>query len=400
MVMGGLRARPHDWRSPVIDLPGSVADSLGGSQSGDRLLVSAWYAGRVTIPDVPIDSWRIVDDATRQIRRELTVSARDPDGDLVPLDYGDPLATAGQRLAVTYVAQSGEQVGWGDFVIRTTHPGISWVRSEHEGQMRLVCGGATISVTAVDLTRNLRRADLLAPESPAPDGTYESEIRRLCDGIIPVVIEPGVDASGKVNAGTIYDKGDGSRINAVEDLAAGVSGKLQMGNDAALHVVPVNTTPVWDIAPGEGGVLIDADYEMDIEALYNAAISTSSGGTEEITGQAFERTGTLRWDGPLGRSPIFHDSPLITTQQAADADAATILANRVRGRAIPLTVTCLHHPGLESGDWVTLSLPTTRGILPIATEVTSIERRGTTAGILPMTLGVSMGLDDLRRALQ
>lgn len=384
----------------MIDLPDSVLEGLAGSQSGGKLALSAWYSGRVTIPDVPAESWRLTDDGTRQIRRELTVQVRDADGDLIPLDYADPLATAGQRLSAVHVASGGEPVPWGDFVLSTTHPGISWVRSEHDGEMRLVCGGATIDVSAVDLTWHLQRADLLTPESPAAGGTYASEIQRLCEGIIPVVIDDGVDATGKVNQGTIYDKGDGSRINAVEDLAERIGGRLKVGHDAALHVAPVDTTPVWDIAPGEGGVLIDADYELDISTLYNAAISTSSGGTTEITGRAFETAGTLRWDGPLGRSPIFHDSPLITTQQAADADAATTLANRVAGRAIPLKVTCLHHPGLESGDWVTLSLPTTGGVLPIATEVTSIERRGTPAGTLPMELGVSMGLDDLRRALR
>jgi hypothetical protein len=370
---------------------------------GERLRVDAWYGGSLMEQDLPARTWKIEDDSTRQVRRALTVAIQDPDGLLVPLDYGDTLASAGQRLAMQYLWPTGESLALGEVQISGSHPASSWVRSAHEGAVRLVSGGASIEVTARDLTDLLGAADLESPQAPESAGTYESEILRLCDGIVPVVIDPGVDASGTVNSSTVYDTGTGSRLNAVEDLAGACGAVLRMGNDAALHVTTVSTDPVWEIAGGDEGVLINIDYEMSIDDLYNACISTSSGADTEIVGRYRETTGLLRWDGPMGRRPMFHDSPLITSQAMADKDAETTLKNKIAARSIPVKITCLDHPGLQSGDWVWLALPQdgeAADTLRVACPVQSLTRNGSEQGTLPMEMTVMMTLSSLRAALR
>lgn len=387
----------------MITLPEGVEESLSGSRVGERLQCDAWYGGALLAQDLPVTSWKIEDDSTRQVRRELSISVEDPGGDLVPLDYTDTLATGGQQIAMTHVWPTGERLTLGGMQISRSHPAASWARSTRGDLARLVCGGATVEVTARDLTDLLATADLEAPASPASGATVASELVRLADAILPVVIDPGVDASGAVNMSTVYDKGAGSRLNAMEDLAASRGAVLRMGNDGALHVEHPSTSPVWTVAGGEEGVLINVDYEMDIDELYNACVSTSSGGDVEITGRYYEASGPLRYDGPLGRRPLFHDSPLITSQQSADLDARTTLTNRVAARAIPVKVTCLDNPGLQSGDWVNLALPQDgqdAQSLLVPCQISALTRQGTSTGALPMEMTLMMTLSALKRALR
>lgn len=387
----------------MIPLPEDVEESLSGSRAGEKLTVDAWYAGSLLEQDLPVKSWELTDDSTRQVRRQIKFTVADPDGRLVPLGYEDTLAAAGQQVDLKHVWPTGESMSLGAMRLSRSHPASSWVASTHDGQLRLVSGGAVIDVTGRDLTDLLGGADLESPGSPAANGTYLSEMRRLCDDIVPVVVDASVDASGKVNPSTVYDCGEGSRLNAVEDLAEGCGGVLRMGGDRALHVTAVSADPVWEVAGGEDGVLINLDYEMSIDDLYNACISTSSGSDVEIIGRYYEASGPLRYGGPLGRRPLFHDSPLITTQQMADRDAQTTLANRIAARAIPVKVTCLDHPGLQSQDWVWLCLPqdgAPTGVLRVACPIQSLTRRGTDQGVLAMEMTVMMTLANLRAALR
>lgn len=384
----------------MIPLSETALAALTGSREGEKLEVTAWYDGRLTAKHLQVSSWSLTDDASRQVRRELQLTIDDHDGLLVPMQYEDPLAACGQRITATHVMGNGERIPLGEFLITKSAPTASWILSQRGDTDKLVCAGAQIKVTAVDLTALIKADGFEAPESPPSPTTAREEIVRLVGGRLALVLGQGLNLSEKLPRGTVYDKGSGKRLDALEDLVSARGGVLRMGNDAALYVEAVSESPVWAIRGGDDGVLIDAQYEQSIDRLYNVCVSDSSGGTVEVCGTYRIASGPLRWGGPLGRRIVEHSSPLITSVASAEADARTYLTNKVKNQAITLSVQCLNHPGLQSSDPVVIHLPKAGGSRPVRGKVQSISRRGTSAGILQMELDVSVPVDDFMEAVR
>ena len=384
----------------MITLSEDVLEALTGSREGEKIEASAWYGGRLVAQDLVASSWSMTDDATRQVRRELSLQIEDPAGDLIPLGYEDPLSACGQRLAVRHIMPGGERVELGTFLITKSKPAASWTVSQRGADRQLICAGASITVTAADLTAVVKADGLAAPQSPPGSVSAVSEIQRLLSGIIPVVIGKGVDVDRRVSPLMVYDKGQGTRMDAAEDLADTLGAVIRMGSDGAAYVEVPGTDPVWTINGGDDGVLIGVDFEHSIDKLYNECISSSSGGDTEIMGSYRIDTGPLRWGGPLGHRIVFHDNPLITHVEQAVADARTVLTNKVAKRALPITVQCLNHPGLQSSDPVRIEMPTCHGFRAVTGAVASISRRGTTAGVSQMEVVVNVTMGDFVEALR
>ncbi|WP_188043661.1 hypothetical protein [Changpingibacter yushuensis] len=381
----------------MIDLPEGVIEAMTGSRQGEQILLSAWLDGLCTVAELPVSSWKITDDSTRQVRRQFTADVSN-EGDLIPLLVTDPLAPAGQRIAATYVLGDGTSCPLGEFKLTSAQPSASWRITRNTNGSKLVSTGVHVSLTADDLTHDVKAARLLAPESPPTGATAKSEIMRLLDGLLPVVIDSAItDVS--VSTSTVWEQ---ERMDAVDDLVAKLGAVARMGSDAALHVDPILTDPVWQVYGGDEGVMVSIDHQLSIDGLYNAAISTSSGTDTEITGVAYIQSGPLRWDGPLGHRPIFHSSPLITTQAMADKDAATYLSTTTASQAVTLSIVCLPHPGLQSGDHVTVGIPIDgrTDFLHVAGTVESLTLQGTAAGLLPMELSVIVAVEDLAQAVR
>lgn len=384
----------------MIPLPPTALEGLYGSRQGEALEVSAWYEGRCTIPSLPVESWSLSDDSSRQIRRQLALTIRDDSADLAPMEITDPLAAAGQRLVATHVLTGGERIVLGEFMISNSRPSVSWLALNKGSDHRLVCGGTNIELTATDLNELVKSADFFSPESPTPHASVTSEIKRLCEGILPVYIKPGVQ-DRPLNTSKIYDTGNGSRMNAVEDLAHSIGAFARMGGDATLYIEPADQPPVWDILPGEEGTLISVDFEMNLDRFYNAAVSTNSGGETEVLASAILEHGPLRWNGPIGRRPTFHSSQFIRERNQALADAQRLLEAKTGGMNITLNVSCLNHPGLQSSDLVRIQIPaeTTHPTL-VTGVVKSIERRGDANGVKQMDMTVSVDMNEFVGAIR
>lgn len=376
----------------MISLSETALQSLTGSRENEHVSTSVWYAGKCTIPDLAVESWKLTDDVSRQIRRDLTLTFADQTGENIPFLLDDKLAPAGQKLAFTYYLGSGEAIPQGEFMLSKVEPKASW---EIYNQ-RMVAVGAVINLTGVDLTENLRSARLFAPESPPSGATVFSEIKRLTAGILPVWISPDLK-DAPVAPSTVYEK---ERLDAVEDLAAKVGGFLRMSPDAVLQVIPTSTVPVWTLDVGEDGVIVSIDHELALDGLYNACVATSSGGTEQYVGFAKIDSGPLRWDGPLGRRPVFFASPLLGSQASADSAAQTHLERRTTSQVIELSVSCAPHPGIESGDYVKIRIPKD-GVNPVFVDgiVKSRTLQGNNAGMLPMELKIGVSARALGGAL-
>lgn len=359
--------------------------ALSGSRIGERVIAHVWYDGRVVAPDLPISSWSLTSDGSRQVQTQVSLSVADVDGALAPWAVDDPLGVGGARVQLIYDLGHGETVDLGWFRLTESDAAENWTL--RNGAV-WVSGGASISVSADDLTKVVVADRLLAPESPGAGATVISEVRRLLAGSIPVTVAVGV-RDKPVAPSVVYER---ERMDAVEDLLATISCAHRMTGDGQFEVYPTTLgAPVWEVAGGDDGVLISVQRSQSVSGMYNAAVS--EGATEDgrqLIGRAFETSGPLRWEGPHGRVPVFHSATgILTTQAAVDADAKTRLSSTVSGRTVDLQVTCLPHPGLQPGDVVRVACPTIDGSeYPLDGVVRSTSMRGSAAGVSPMTLVV------------
>lgn len=372
--------------------------SLTGSRVGDRLIAHAWYDGALTAPDLPVSEFTVVEDLTRQVRTRVSLRVDDPDGRLAPWAINDPLGVAGNRLQLIYELAGGFRVQLGWYVITRSVPTENWRLLRLPGpsdfppnDMRLewVSGGATIPVTGEDLTQVVVADRLLTPESPQAGATVMDTVRDLLDSTVGVGDLPEGVTDRPAPASMIFER---ERMNAVEDLLDHIGCTHRMSADGLLEALPLGEqASVWEIAGGPDGVMVSMNRTLDQEGLYNIAVSTGTTvDGKEIVGRYVETEGPLAFDGPLGRRPVFHASEFVKTQAAADADSKTLLTNQIAARTVELTVTCLPHPGLQAGDWVSLRLPTLDGQeAHLPGQVITKTLRGTKrSGISPMVLDV------------
>lgn len=370
--------------------------ALHGSRPGERLIGHVWYDGEVVAPNIDLADWTIAEDGSRQVRTQVSLTVADPHGSLAPWGVDDPLGVAGSRVQLVYALSDTETVDMGWYRIAESKPAEDWVLKTAGSRSVWISGGATIPVEADDLTSIAVADRLLAPQSPGARSTVLSEVRRLLTGIVPVTVAPGV-TDRAVSTSMVFER---ERMDAVEDLLTSISATHRMTGDGQLEVYPATPgAPVWEVAGGDEGVLISVRRTQSASRLYNGAVS--EGATPEgrqLIGRAFETTGPLRWDGPHGHRPIFHSAVgILTTQTQVTASARTLLTNRLRGRTVDLAVTCLPHPGLQSGDVVTVASPTITGAeIPLTGVVRSTSLRGGAYGISPMTMTVECDYQDVQ----
>jgi hypothetical protein len=377
---------------PISD---ELAEILTGSRSGDRLVVRSWYDGQNTVAELPVSAWSLSWDGTRQVQGQLSLKVADSDGALAPWGVEEPLGVGGSRLQCVYVS-GGESLDLGWYRITRSAPAESWTVHSTAGVW--VSVGAEIPVQADDLTVLAVASKFLVPEQPASGATVLGEVRRLLDGIVPVTVAAGV-SDRAVPSTVVYDR---ERMDAVEDLLETVNAAHRMTGDGILEVYPrAQTASVATLAGGPGGVLVNVAREQSVDDLFNAAVSegtvSSDGQSYAVVGRAFEQSGPLRWNGPHGQWPVFRQSPLITTQAQADADARTFLANRVSTRSVLLDVTCLPNPALQIGDRVTIAQPISGGQeTPLSGLVESMRLSGGESGVDQMQVAVRCAFDDVQ----
>lgn len=379
-----------------IDSPDFDAEVAGTTQ-GDRLEVHAWRDGVVVATNLLASAWSLGWDADRQVQGQATITVADPDGTLAPWGMSDPLGPGGSRLQVTWISGlSGVRVPLGWWRIRRPEPHETWLTYNlGDGRAVRVAGGGSVTIQSDEQTATIAMERLDA--EVVTEATCVAEVRRLLRDICPVVAHPDV-LDGPVPGALVYGE---SRMDAVEDLLSAIGAVYRMGADGALEIVPAaGVGPVWTLAGGEDGVLVGLARSLSDEGVYNGAIST--GQTQDgqpLIGRAYITAGPLAWGGPFGKVPIFHRS-IATNQAGVEADARTLLTNRMASGEVDLPVTCLTHPGLQLHDRVIVIAATVAGEQPLEGRVVGMRMTSATsdAGTTPakkMTLTVRVSTEAL-----
>lgn len=308
--------------------------------------VSAWLGTSLLAESVPVNSGDFEEtDSAIPEQITLNVPVRDRAGR--SWDPGEdprhPLARFGQRLFVDVETRSRRGQSWetpfGWFQIQ------DWDTSEDESE---------IVVTATGLLQVPADDKLARPEQPAPGATFESEIRRLMTGGIPVVIHPDlVDRS--VPGSFQWDE---DRLDALYDLADAWPARIATDGDGIVWFRPPLgdvPDPVVTLTDGEGGVLISAPRSDSRASVYNAVTATST--TDDPDSVPVSGT----WVTPSGiYAPETYGivrrryaSPLLTSEDACLAAARTIAQDSQRQGRVQ-DVQLPPDPRLQRGDAVSL----------------------------------------------
>jgi hypothetical protein len=399
----------------VRDIDQTTLNALNGSRTGDTVTVWAWYDGKLAWPEpLEVSQWSMDWDGTRQVQN-LTLTIADPTGKLSPWLFEDPLGVGGTRLQVTYQVGGAGVVNMGWYRVTQSAPTERWTPYliDNLGQVNpgtpipkdktliLSLGGSTVQVTGQDLAVEVANNRLLAPDSPqGASPTILSELARLLDGIVPVVTY-GTVTDRSVNKTLIYQD---DRLNAVQDLCKRITCDYRMNGDGQFEVYPITKqSPVWTIAGGPEGVLVEVDRNQDLNGLYNVFVAdgttTANNQQTPIRGIARIDGGPMRAGGPHGTYPVFYSSTMLTTQAQCDAYAATMRDTQIKGLTTDLKVKCLPHPALQVGDWVTVAAPViNQQVVAVVGMVKTMALQSSGSAVQAMQLTVECAYADVQLA--
>lgn len=373
-------------------VPDAMLDALAGSTPEALLRCDALYDGQVVSEGLDVSSWSLSwrSDGGQVVQGSGSFTVADPDGELAPWGFDEPLSAGGSRIQAVFEC-AGESVPLGEWVVSRNQPNETWQLSA--GGLKWVHGGATVPVDVADLTQLLADDKFMAPEAPPQSGSSVfSEIRRLCEGIIGVEFTGVTDRS--VPRSMVYAE---ERINTVVDLARMV-GDFRVTGDGLLEVYnPARpAAPAWEIAPGPTGALVTVSREQSRDNLFNAIVA--SGQTEdgvELRAYATLAAGPLRFDGPLGRKPK-DVSSVSTTFKAVQDDANAALVEHIESASTMLEVHCAPSPLYEIGDWGVISQPVIDGsTFPLVGRCVGVSLSGGAGGVSTMQLSMECATTDV-----
>lgn len=345
----------------------SVSDAFLDSLNGSLrpvVQIDAWYNGALVVENLAITSGSLTLDSTRSIVGSLSaMTFASPDGSLAPTRWDSPLACYGSELHIRAGLQLGPSQG--AEIVSLGWYRIDTYQSNEVNQSYRASDGSTIWIPRVGSVTNdasdrmayLDDAQFLAPQQPASLTSVKAEIANLCFGIVPVEPSLGV-TDAPIPATVSYGT---SRVAALQDLAAVLDCTVSMSPNGGLQLI--STTPassVWKVslAGRAGAPILNWARKGDRTGLYNAVVSTATAadGTA-LQGVSTQASGPLRFGGPFGQVPYGHSSPILATQDAAQADSVTTLADLAGNALVVIPLTLPPNVALVPGDVVTVDVP-------------------------------------------
>ncbi|HET8684971.1 MAG TPA: DUF5047 domain-containing protein [Micromonosporaceae bacterium] len=327
--------------------------ALAGSH-GMRVTVKAYLDGAElgTVP-VAAGSGGVKVDAGSRVRRTV-------DSLLVPEAYWpaharDMLSPYGVRLRIWHTVTTGTY----------TFPPVPVFAGRVESVSRVRRSGL-VRVVGLDPMAQVND-DAFEEIRPAPRGTRVTQA--IADLIREVHPDAAVtDTTGSavtVPAGVQWRDGDGSRGQAVDDLARSIGAEVLALPDATWLIRPLpslSDPAVWTVATGPGGVLVRDAQSLSRTGVANRWVligeqAATTGDPVRVVVTDDDVTSPLRYGGPYGRVTRQVSSPLLAT--AAQAHAAGVAyRERVRGLARTRELEVVANPALEAGDVVEVTVAT------------------------------------------
>lgn len=301
------------------------------------------------VTNLPIQAGSVTVDSGSEIR--YTCSLTISDIAYLPRLESDPLAPYGNVIklhrGVRYTNGQVERVPIGVFVI-----------DQAGGDLDI----GPLQVTGKGLESVLQANKLTSPYSTAGTTTHVGAITALVTAVFPSVsINSTGVTSDQIPATKTWDV-DADRWAACRELAKAIGAECFFDAAGTLVIrdfppAPEAATPVWEVAAGDGGVMVSAEVTMSLQGLYNGVRCMSDGNatdnTAPVSAQAVDSDplSPTRWGGPLGYRLKIVKSPLYKTVPQCTA-AATKMLPQVLGPNRSVALNTVPNPALEAGDCI------------------------------------------------
>lgn len=311
-----------------------------------QMRVESWLDGTLLADDIPVQDGSESRDRSLNIPESisLTVPRYDATTGLSwdPVAEDHPLAAYGQQLHISY----GVDVG-GDF---------EWINRGWFLITDSSTDGDTVSVTAQGLLYLIDEAKFATAFQPS--GTLASTVQSLVEPALTVTFD-----------GTLVDRAVPTSISWDEDRLGGLNEVLdawpaagRVTEDALLLIEPISDSgsPVLAITDGEGGTVVRWSGDTSRDGAFNVVVAQGEDSAgNQIQGVAYDTDPNSPFSigGPFSPLPVpytFASTLLTTIAQCRTAAAATLLRLR-RTASKKLSATIVPHPGLMTGDIVTVT---------------------------------------------
>jgi len=331
---------------------GLAAVLRGGSFQ--RTLTADVYLGTERLlENVPLDDWSLkgdIDAAIKTSASATVVYSGDFAESVTPRQLTDALAPFGQEMRLYMTISVGgafsDRIPMGVYRLEE-------VPSATDAQIRfrdrVLTVGSRVELTLLDRFLSVQRARFRSLEQPLSLTSAWAEIARVSRLPITRTV-----ADAAIPSTITYAR---DRLDTVQLLASVLGGRACMLSDGTLGIIPdaaPAATALLEI--GEEGVVLDVDYSLTSDQVYNVVI----GDFEDTTGrpihvEAQVSTGALAVDGPYGEYVTEFPSDraqLIKTAAAARAAVDAYLAEVSAVDRYELPVQSIIDPRLELGDVV------------------------------------------------
>lgn len=294
-------------------------------------------------------------DRTADIRRRCTVTCADRTGTVTPTSADSILTPFGTKLklyrGVRFSDGSGtEVIPLGVFMLS---------KSSVKDQ---VGGSPDISLEAYDLSRTISRAKFTDVYTIATGTNVIDAIKSLITRTLPDVLFDSVTTAMTLPAAVVFDANT-DPWQAAGDMAVAVGCEIYFSASGRCVIAPPVdldhlSAPVFSYIEGQGNTLLDLSASFTDDPGYNGVVLTGASPADDAA-----PVRSVVWDseptsptyhlGPYGEVPSFTNDTNITTQEACDAAAASLLANLL-GFSSQLSVTTAVNPALDVGDVVSV----------------------------------------------
>ncbi|MER6534677.1 DUF5047 domain-containing protein [Streptomyces sp900105755] len=309
----------------------------------------SWLGGQLLTDDIPIADGSESRDRSLAVPEQitLTIPRRDQGFDWDPgTDPAHPLAAYGQQLRIDY----GVDVGGGQF---------EWINRGWFLITDSSTDGETVTVTCAGLLTLIEEATLVSPFQPSSTDTLGSVIQAL--------IEPALTVSFD---GTLVDRAvplglqwDSDRLGAVTEVlnAWGTAGRVT--EDGYVLVEPVSDSGAAVLAISDDpdtGTVVRWQGSTTRDGAYNCVVAQGEDANgNQLQGVAYDSSGVspYQYGGNFNPLPVpysYQSSLLTTVAQCRTAAAAQLQLLR-RQAFRKLAVTMVPHPGLVTGDIITVT---------------------------------------------
>lgn len=324
---------------------------LNGLRYSHKVLSRASLLDRSTgevLDTFDIVSGSLTIDSRSNIWRQVSMEITSPwEEKLAQLDVTDVLRV---ERGLRFFESTEEWVTVGDFYVQ---------------ELSSTYSSRKVSVTGYDIGVAVDDYRLITPYAPQTEAgtplTFVQAIQDLLEVAVPgadLDVDSEVDTSLSPPSGTVFT---GSRWDALNQMGKSLGAVVHptADNRFRIHKVNDDAQPVWEVASGVGGVLVEVRNTRSRREQYNAVQvrwETPNGSGVALVVDSDPASPTY-WNGPFGRKPSPEESLPTVESNSAATQAAISLLNQYKGFARSLSFTSITNPLLEPLDVVRLVTP-------------------------------------------